>query len=421
MYVGLGLLLGALVLYLFVLARNRAPAEMSFPELQGVRHELAAERNGFYVLLAATNQIHLDEFEGTNYPAFREQTLGTNWNAELARAVLATNQAALAAWDAAWQIPGFQVPKYKLEDELPYLGSWKAFAWLSLFRARIFWDEGRNADGFTEWLKLLRAGAALSDADGVVIHYLVGASIQHLALNCIRWPEFAAMTNQTELKTAIAELEKIYRQNLIGWTNSIRGENQMQLQWLADLRNGKVRTEDLPSGIFAVSAVIPLFSFSSSQRLFCDASATLIQDGAAPYTQRRITKFEKRPGIGSMLMSGNFIGEMFFFMLFPSSDATLQRQKSLAVSIQSTRLILVLRAYQLAHGSLPETLDALVPEFLDKVPADDFDGQPLRYSREKKMVYSVGKNLADDGGDDRDSEEKDYKQRHLDLVERFPF
>jgi hypothetical protein len=32
------------------------------------------------------------------------------------------------------------------------------------------------------------------------------------------------------------------------------------------------------------------------------------------------------------------------------------------------------------------------------VPPDDFDGKPLRYSREKKCVYSVGEDLRDSGG-----------------------
>ncbi len=50
------------------------------------------------------------------------------------------------------------------------------------------------------------------------------------------------------------------------------------------------------------------------------------------------------------------------------------------------------------NGRLPETLGELVPEYLDDVPRDDFDGEPLRYDRDKKVVYSVGEDLTDDGG-----------------------
>jgi len=54
-------------------------------------------------------------------------------------------------------------------------------------------------------------------------------------------------------------------------------------------------------------------------------------------------------------------------------------------------------------GELPGTLDALVPDYIDKIPSDDFDGEPMRYSAEKKIIYSVGEDLNDDGG----GEEKD--------------
>ncbi len=95
--------------------------------------------------------------------------------------------------------------------------------------------------------------------------------------------------------------------------------------------------------------------------------------------------------------------------------------------------------YQRQHGSLPETLDALCPEFLPKVPLDPFSGKPLRYraskegwvqpsvdpdltfdalcpeftqnpfsgqpeyhkvSKEGWAVWSVGPDLTDDGGKD---------------------
>ena len=60
-----------------------------------------------------------------------------------------------------------------------------------------------------------------------------------------------------------------------------------------------------------------------------------------------------------------------------------------------------LERYRLAKGALPEKLDALVPEFLAKVPTDVITGEPLRYRRdsaEKFTLWSVGWNVTDDGG-----------------------
>jgi hypothetical protein len=47
---------------------------------------------------------------------------------------------------------------------------------------------------------------------------------------------------------------------------------------------------------------------------------------------------------------------------------------------------------------LPESLSELVPKYLPKVPIDPFDGKPLRYSKEKGIIYCVGKDLKDSGG-----------------------
>ncbi len=65
-------------------------------------------------------------------------------------------------------------------------------------------------------------------------------------------------------------------------------------------------------------------------------------------------------------------------------------------------LIVALAAerYRLGHGAWPEALDQLAPALLAEVPADPFDGRPLRYRRTASgvVVYSVGENGTDDGG-----------------------
>ncbi len=63
-----------------------------------------------------------------------------------------------------------------------------------------------------------------------------------------------------------------------------------------------------------------------------------------------------------------------------------------------TRAAAAVRRYQLRHGTLPATLDDLVPDLLAKVPEDPFDGQSLRYSRGSKVIYAVGADFADVGG-----------------------
>ena len=69
---------------------------------------------------------------------------------------------------------------------------------------------------------------------------------------------------------------------------------------------------------------------------------------------------------------------------------------------QMTITAIALQRFKLAHGHYPEHLVGLVPEFLTAIPMDPVDGQPLRYHRESGgtfLLYSVGENGVDDGGD----------------------
>lgn len=54
--------------------------------------------------------------------------------------------------------------------------------------------------------------------------------------------------------------------------------------------------------------------------------------------------------------------------------------------------------YRLDHGSWPPDFAALVPGYLDAVPIDPVDGNPLRYDSTSKIIYSIGKNLRDEKG-----------------------
>lgn len=61
---------------------------------------------------------------------------------------------------------------------------------------------------------------------------------------------------------------------------------------------------------------------------------------------------------------------------------------------------LAIERYRDLHSALPDSLDDLVPKFLDAVVADPFTGGPLRYKKLAKgyVVYSVGEDGKDDGG-----------------------
>lgn len=88
--------------------------------------------------------------------------------------------------------------------------------------------------------------------------------------------------------------------------------------------------------------------------------------------------------------------------------------------LHTMRAALALDQYAQVHGAFPETLDALVPDFLDAVPEDPQTGAPLIYRLEDKgcIVYAFGFNGVDDDGaiELKDSE----RRQHGDIGMRLP-
>lgn len=71
-----------------------------------------------------------------------------------------------------------------------------------------------------------------------------------------------------------------------------------------------------------------------------------------------------------------------------------------ATQVQASLAVLGLAEYRRKAGAYPESLAALVPEFLPRLPIDYADRGVLRYRREGSdcVLYSIGPDGVDDGG-----------------------
>lgn len=91
-------------------------------------------------------------------------------------------------------------------------------------------------------------------------------------------------------------------------------------------------------------------------------------------------------------------------MALGSARATVSFAIKCAVAqaqLDLTRTACALERYHLAHGEYPASLDALTPQFIENLPHDVINGQPLHYHRTddgRFVLYSVGLNEKDDGG-----------------------
>ncbi len=95
--------------------------------------------------------------------------------------------------------------------------------------------------------------------------------------------------------------------------------------------------------------------------------------------------------------------------LAPALSRVAELDLRFQVDIDMARTAVAIERYRLANNALPRDLSTLAPDYLDQVPIDPFDGQPIRYRRTEPgyRLYSVYKD-----GQDHDGKGKDEVNRN---------
>src|SRR5262249_42293386 len=87
-------------------------------------------------------------------------------------------------------------------------------------------------------------------------------------------------------------------------------------------------------------------------------------------------------------------------IVFSSYQVTAARENESLARLRLAITALALEQFRNQKGRLPDTLEELKPAFLADIPEDPFTGDDVLYRRFAKgyVVYSVGRDLVDDGG-----------------------
>ncbi len=92
--------------------------------------------------------------------------------------------------------------------------------------------------------------------------------------------------------------------------------------------------------------------------------------------------------------------EILVRMFLPSLSRAVTLHLRSTAELDCAIAALAAERYRLANGRLPASIDVLVPVYLDAVPLDPFDGNPMRFAvtDEGIVIYSIYEDLTDDGG-----------------------
>jgi len=127
-----------------------------------------------------------------------------------------------------------------------------------------------------------------------------------------------------------------------------------------------------------------------------DLSRRQIAPGAARQGEERLTA-ALAPSRDALF----FRHRLFSALCLPSLTRVSSRAAFIQTGVDLAALACALERHRLARGQVPEQLDSLTPQFIDRLPTDVINGQPLRYRRAEDgsfLLYSVGWNETDDGG-----------------------
>ena len=111
----------------------------------------------------------------------------------------------------------------------------------------------------------------------------------------------------------------------------------------------------------------------------------------------------------------NMIGDLLLAIMLPSLESSVLRAFIRDAEIQALQAAIALHQYRHTTEEWPENLGDLVPDFLETLPVDPFDGQPMRYLREARLIYSVGPDRVDQGGSRRSTTGRGEAKRLQDM------
>jgi hypothetical protein len=294
---------------------------------------------------------------------------------------------------------------------LPHLAALKRCVQLLELRAIAELENGQSDKALADVKLSLALGESIR-TEPFIISQLVRFACFQITLQAIYqglaehdWSD----AQLTELDSGLAKMDF-----LAGYELSVRGERAAHskvIDWLEQKRSRYWALEDMegsderavmnnfwrtmvfylmPKGWFDQNK-ITLAQFHQQFDLpAVDDEQHVVLPAKVAQTDKAVGKFAKATPYN-----------IFVRLLLPSLGGFAKRTAQAQTSVDLSRVAVALERHRLAHGQYPESLDALAPQFMEKVPHDVIGGGPLHYRRTDDgqfILYSVGWNERDDGG-----------------------
>ena len=275
----------------------------------------------------------------------------------------------------------------------------------------------KAAEGnYTEAVEDIIAGMKLADA--VVHEPVLISQLVRIAVHSIMNATLQESVSGDELPSDLASDLVSYMAgagNRHAFAESFAGEATIGLQKFSDIRAGNLT---IIESFTNVDIYGPFLNFKSFRSFMGSAFARLYESPLGhPWVNmdesmyldimNRLTAAAELPYYEVHPQLEQIESEMvdpprtrpLSAILMPSPRSFLAQARHEA-QLDLAQMGLLVEQYQAEYGMFPETLDAIAPGLDGSVPVDPFTGEPYRYepSGDTFLLYSVGENMTDDGG-----------------------
>ena len=218
-------------------------------------------------------------------------------------------------------------------------------------------------------------------------------------LQAWREPELAALQEQLQQINLLPAVAESFRMEPVAVRHTIETSSARELAKLFLLGRGDRFWERITNPTFLLLKLAPrgwlyqnlIASATVTATGSYDVERWLIKPGVAEAANRELERITAHRSPFTILA----------IITLPNYMRATQSMARNQTKANQTLIVCALERYRLAHGGYPESLDALVPQFIAKLPHDIIGGQPLKYRRADDgqfLLYSVGWNEKDDGG-----------------------
>ncbi len=288
----------------------------------------------------------------------------------------------------------------KFDDSYSYLKSWKKISRVLVAKAKSQRLLGDYKDATDTCITLIKFGNLIQKDAGSILDYLVGVSTIGLTLEQIR--DLACIDTPREELVRLSKAIEGIDSSATGLIRAFKYECKIMNREVDDIRDGK--SDELEEIPLFLQKHIPRFFLQPNRTKLITASLyrTHIKNATLHYTDMNLDCFEDiYPNNGNVILAmikPNSLGKMLVYILMPPLDKVITLKCRLASDIIAMRLIVNMWIYKKDNGAFPKSLQDLVPQYIDAVPTDPFDGKPFRYKPDKGIIYSVGIDCIDSGG-----------------------